>query len=145
MTRRWLQIAPLLLLLSLEFQSVTFAWSSSTHLQSHFSSTKVSVLQVLEENHRRSRDKRRLSASNSGLNEYDNWRSDTAVAPRFEYEQENVQHCIDLLVQSKYGSQMFGVREKASSIGVTGSISLVETDGPTVIISLSGQFWHATL
>ena len=28
--------------------------------------------------------------------------------------------------------------------GITGEVELVELDGPTIVVSLKGRFWHAT-
>ena len=30
------------------------------------------------------------------------------------------------------------------SLGITGEVELVELDGPTIVVSLKGRFWHAT-
>ena len=65
---------------------------------------------------------------------------------------------------SEYGKQMFGVHDMCASNGyvlcvktdrqarrtthalrhgrITGSIEFDELDGPEVLLSLSGQFWH---
>ena len=43
-------------------------------------------------------------------NIYDNWRSD-AVVPTRELSEENVQELLDVLIESDYGKQMFGVHE----------------------------------
>ncbi|EJK52918.1 hypothetical protein THAOC_27753 [Thalassiosira oceanica] len=43
---------------------------------------------------------------------------------------------------SEYGKQMFGVHDMCASVGITGSIEFVELDGPEVLLSLAGQFWH---
>jgi len=64
---------------------------------------------------------------------------------------------------SEYGKQMFGVHDMCASAGyvlcgdrqntrshssyssngrITGSIEFDELDGPEVLLSLSGQFWH---
>ena len=37
---------------------------------------------------------------------------------------------------------MFGCNARAASIGITGAIDLVELDGPNVVLTLSGRFWH---
>ena len=37
---------------------------------------------------------------------------------------------------------MFGRHPRASAIGITGEVALVELDGPFVLLSLGGRFWH---
>jgi hypothetical protein len=37
---------------------------------------------------------------------------------------------------------MFGCNAEAAQIGITGQIELVELDGPVVLVSLRGAFWH---
>jgi hypothetical protein len=81
------------------------------------------------------------SASSRLRNEYDDWRSD-AVAPVTFLDEDNVQHCLRLFIDSDYGTQMFGCHERASSIGISGELTFVELAGPEVTLSLSGKFWH---
>lgn len=37
---------------------------------------------------------------------------------------------------------MFGGHPDTVAIGITGDIALAEVDGPVVVLSLSGRFWH---
>ena len=39
---------------------------------------------------------------------------------------------------------IFGYDAASREVGITGAIELVEVDGPTMVVSLSGRFWHAT-
>ena len=39
---------------------------------------------------------------------------------------------------------IFGYDAGSKSAGITGEIELVEVDGPTLVVKLSGRFWHAT-
>jgi len=39
---------------------------------------------------------------------------------------------------------IFGYDKGSQAVGITGKIELVEIDGPTIYVSLSGRFWHAT-
>mmetsp|Transcript_4319 Transcript_4319/g.6057 ORF Transcript_4319/g.6057 Transcript_4319/m.6057 type:complete len:126 (+) Transcript_4319:197-574(+) len=39
---------------------------------------------------------------------------------------------------------IFGYDAQSKNVGITGEIDLVEVDGPTIIVSLKGRFWHAT-
>lgn len=39
---------------------------------------------------------------------------------------------------------IFGYDAKSREVGITGQIELVEIDGPTIVVALSGRFWHAT-
>lgn len=74
-------------------------------------------------------------------NIYDDWRSD-AIVDKLPLDEENVQLCLDELVNSDNGTQMFGIHDRPASIGITGEITLVEVAGPEVFLSLSGKFWH---
>mmetsp|Transcript_28768 Transcript_28768/g.92623 ORF Transcript_28768/g.92623 Transcript_28768/m.92623 type:complete len:134 (-) Transcript_28768:198-599(-) len=38
--------------------------------------------------------------------------------------------------------QLFGYQEENRQVGITGAVDLVELDGPTVVLRLSGRFWH---
>ena len=75
-------------------------------------------------------------------NEYDQWVSDGVARLSFPLTEENAEECLELLMDSEYGEQMFGRHEKAASIGITGDVQLVEIEGPEVTLSLQGEFWH---
>lgn len=75
------------------------------------------------------------------FNLYDDWRSD-AIAPTMPLDEANVVSCLELFIDSDYGKQMFGCHAWPASFGITGELSFVEVDGPEVILSLSGAFWH---
>ena len=74
-------------------------------------------------------------------NIYDDWRSD-GVVPQMHLDEENVQQCLDELIESDYGQQMFGHSDLAAGVGITGQLEFVELHGPEVILRLSGAFWH---
>ena len=74
-------------------------------------------------------------------NMYDDWRSD-GVVPQMHLDEYNVQQCLDELIESDYGQQMFGHSDLAAGVGITGQVELVELHGPEVILRLSGAFWH---
>lgn len=74
-------------------------------------------------------------------NEYDAWRSD-ALPLSLPLNEDSVQHCLSLFIDSDYGQQMFGRSQRARDIGITGNVELVEISGPEVTLSLSGKFWH---
>jgi len=57
-------------------------------------------------------------------------------------DEENVQECLDELIESDYGQQMFGHSDLAAGVGITGQVELVELHGPEVVLRLSGAFWH---
>ena len=38
---------------------------------------------------------------------------------------------------------VFGTDASSRDVGITGRVSLVELDGPIVVVSLSGRFWRA--
>lgn len=46
-------------------------------------------------------------------------------------------------VKAELGT-IFGYDQGSRNVGITGAIELVEVDGPSIIVSLSGRFWHAT-
>lgn len=74
-------------------------------------------------------------------NIYDDWRSDAVVDTMF-LDEDNVRQCLEEFIESDYGKQMFGRHERPASIGVTGTIDLVEVSGPEVTLTLDGKFWH---
>eukprot|EP00930_Biecheleria_cincta_P103850 TRINITY_DN95951_c0_g1_i1.p1 TRINITY_DN95951_c0_g1~~TRINITY_DN95951_c0_g1_i1.p1 ORF type:complete len:176 (+),score=23.68 TRINITY_DN95951_c0_g1_i1:138-665(+) len=54
---------------------------------------------------------------------------------------ENAQMALN---QIKYNvmPHMFGYSEESRRVGVFGEVDLVEVEGPMVVISLKGKFWH---
>jgi hypothetical protein len=46
-------------------------------------------------------------------------------------------------VRNELGT-IFGYDPASQNVGITGKIDLVEVDGPTIVVCLSGRFWHAT-
>ena len=74
-------------------------------------------------------------------NIYDDWRSDAVVDTLF-LDEDNVRLCLQEFIDSDYGKQMFGCHERPASIGITGSIDVVEVCGPEVTLTLDGKFWH---
>ena len=64
------------------------------------------------------------------------------VVDSLDLNEDNVQLVIDEVIDSSYGQSMFGCNERASSIGITGTVELVELSGPEVILKLDGEFWH---
>jgi len=81
------------------------------------------------------------SSSTSLNNIYDNWRSD-AIVDNMCLDHENVQQCLEEFMYSSYGHQMFGIHDRPASIGITGTLELVEICGPEIILQLEGKFWH---
>eukprot|EP00547_Thalassionema_nitzschioides_P004799 CAMPEP_0194217506 /NCGR_PEP_ID=MMETSP0156-20130528/21441_1 /TAXON_ID=33649 /ORGANISM="Thalassionema nitzschioides, Strain L26-B" /LENGTH=155 /DNA_ID=CAMNT_0038946571 /DNA_START=337 /DNA_END=804 /DNA_ORIENTATION=- len=57
-------------------------------------------------------------------------------------DEDNVQFCLQEFIDSKYGRLMFGCHSMPESHGITGEIELLRIDGPQVIFSLGGKFWH---
>lgn len=49
------------------------------------------------------------------FNIYDDWRSDAVVDTLF-LDEENVEMCLEEFIDSDYGTQMFGVHERAGNI-----------------------------
>ena len=45
-------------------------------------------------------------------------------------------------MESEYGKTMFGIHDLAASVGITRSIEFSGLDGPEVILTLTGKFWH---
>ena len=53
---------------------------------------------------------------------------------------ENVQALL-AACRSEIGT-MFGYTAENRGVGITGGVDFVELDGPTVVLSLKGRFWH---
>mmetsp|Transcript_9465 Transcript_9465/g.14186 ORF Transcript_9465/g.14186 Transcript_9465/m.14186 type:complete len:204 (-) Transcript_9465:94-705(-) len=81
------------------------------------------------------------SSGTAMRNTYDDWRQDVPV-DQMPLDEDAVFMCLDELVYSDSGKQMFGVHDGPASIGITGEIGLLEIEGPEVYLSLSGNFWH---
>ena len=62
--------------------------------------------------------------------------------PPMELCDENAAAVIDE-IRKELGT-IFGYTSDSRAVGITGSIDLVEVDGPTIRVSLAGRFWHAT-
>jgi hypothetical protein len=75
-------------------------------------------------------------------NTYDQWRDDAVAPGPLPLDEENVEWCLQELIDSDYGKQMFGVHDLPAAHQITGMIEFVELDGPEVVVSLSGSFWH---
>lgn len=43
--------------------------------------------------------------------------------------------------QAELGT-LFGSNAQSLKVGITGAVELVELDGPTVVVKLTGRFWH---
>lgn len=74
-------------------------------------------------------------------NAYDDWRSN-AVVDTLPLNQKNVMECLQEFIESNDGKQMFGCHSLPASYGITGSLEFVEVEGPEVILTLQGAFWH---
>mmetsp|Transcript_136 Transcript_136/g.163 ORF Transcript_136/g.163 Transcript_136/m.163 type:complete len:157 (-) Transcript_136:1834-2304(-) len=46
-------------------------------------------------------------------------------------------------VKAELGT-IFGYDQGSKNVGISGEVELVEVDGPSIRIKLSGRFWHAT-
>mmetsp|Transcript_45850 Transcript_45850/g.92527 ORF Transcript_45850/g.92527 Transcript_45850/m.92527 type:complete len:216 (-) Transcript_45850:294-941(-) len=75
------------------------------------------------------------------FNAYDDFRSDNCPSVTFLSE-ENVLATLEEFIESDYGKQMFGKHPLPARIGVTGELGFVSLDGPEVMLSLEGAFWH---
>ena len=84
-------------------------------------------------------------------NLYDDWSNDLLSSSQSEYtydelilplEEECIEQCLEEFMESEYGKTMFGIHDLAASVGITGSIEFSELDGPEVILTLTGKFWH---
>lgn len=54
--------------------------------------------------------------------------------------EENARQCLDD-VQRDIGT-LFGNSEQNRAVGITGAVEFVELDGPSVVVRLTGRFWH---
>jgi hypothetical protein len=87
--------------------------------------------------------RRHSSATASAIyNIYDGWRANDSPINTMHLSEENAQQSLQEFIDSDYGKQMFGCHELPASHGMTGDLSLVELMGPTVVLELSGAFWH---
>ena len=43
--------------------------------------------------------------------------------------------------QAELGT-LFGSNAQSLKVGITGAVEFVELDGPTVVVKLTGRFWH---
>lgn len=57
-----------------------------------------------------------------------------------ELSDSNVRQCLADFVTA--AESMFGDNPRAASVGITGSVTLVDIDGPIVLLALQGRFWH---
>jgi len=89
--------------------------------------------------------------STSLFNLYDDWVQDLLGSSQsdFTYDElviplteESIDQCLEELMDSDYGNTMFGRYDMAASVGITGSIEFDSLDGPEVILTLRGAFWH---
>jgi len=62
--------------------------------------------------------------------------------PPLELCDENANLVIEE-IRAELGT-IFGYTADSRAVGITGSIELVEVDGPTIRVALAGRFWHAT-
>ena len=61
------------------------------------------------------------SSSSSSLygNIYDEWRSDLTIVDSLPLEEEYIQMCLDEIIYSNYGEQMFGIHDRAGTCTLT--------------------------
>jgi len=57
-------------------------------------------------------------------------------------DEECIEQCLEEFMDSDYGKTMFGRHDMPASVGITGEIEFESLDGPEVILSLYGKFWH---
>ena len=84
-------------------------------------------------------------------NLYDDWSNDLLSSSQSEYtydelilplDVECIEQCLEEFMDSDYGKTMFGKHDMPASVGITGSIEFCDLDGPEVILTLTGKFWH---
>jgi len=61
-------------------------------------------------------------------------------AQQLECTYENVERVLASFKQQ--AASMFGCHAQVAAVGITGDLTLVELDGPVVIVAFSGCFWH---
>jgi hypothetical protein len=55
--------------------------------------------------------------------------------------EENARQVLDECEQEL--ATVFGVNADALKVGITGRVEFVELEGPTLVVRLTGRFWHA--
>ena len=55
-------------------------------------------------------------------------------------DEENAKAVLDECMQEL--GTLFGTNAESLQVGITGIVNFVELDGPTMVVSLSGRFWH---
>ena len=62
-----------------------------------------------------------IPSSSSSLygNIYDEWRSDLTIVDSLPLEEEYIQMCLDEIIYSDYGEQMFGIHDRAGTCTLT--------------------------
>lgn len=71
------------------------------------------------------------------------WDGDVIMVPQgsqLALDEETVQGVLAACRQ-EIGT-MFGYQAENRGVGITGGVDFVDLDGPTVIVSLKGRFWH---
>jgi hypothetical protein len=75
------------------------------------------------------------------FNIYDDFR-ESGVCGTVDFDEIHVEQCIDEFIISDLGKTMFGCHSLPQSVGITGSLAYVDLEGPTVVVTFDGQFWH---
>ena len=67
------------------------------------------------------------------------WVPAISMGPRV-LDEGNAREVLDECMQEL--GTLFGSNAESRSVGITGLVRFVELDGPVLVISLSGRFWH---
>jgi hypothetical protein len=70
------------------------------------------------------------------------FRRRSAVFSQMELNEENLQIALSE-ARAELGT-LFGYDAKSREVGITGTVEIVDMDGPSIYVALNGRFWHPT-
>ena len=93
--------------------------TKTTSFQLASSSTIFNNVRSQHQNHNIPSSTSSSSSSSLYGNIYDEWRSDLTIVDSLPLEEEYIQMCLDEIIYSDYGEQMFGIHDRAGTCTLT--------------------------